>query len=163
MRRRGFLLAMVLFLMLLMVVLGLGFITSRQSRYGASVKAIALGQAKSLAEAGLEDARVKMERDLDFPPAASMDQTAFSYQEPVLDPSGVLLGFYTVSIDTTYATAPYHIFRVRSTGSVGPNTQFPEGTCTISAEFDNRQAEAATASVRDPNYYRVVNWSEESQ
>jgi len=151
-----------LLLTALIATMGLGFVTSRQLRYAGTVRAVNWGQAKALAQAGMEDARVKIERDLDFPPQRSEDQSKFSYRETLTDSTGVNLGSYVVTIDLAHAGPPYHVLRVRSRGLVGPNPALPTGTCTIYAEYDVRPVDPVTPNPRDSNQYRVINWVEDT-
>ena len=159
MKRRGFLLLMSLLLMSVIAVLGIGYVTSRQRRYSAAARALILAQARALAQAGMEDARLKIERDASFPPQTSADQTNYSYSEAVNSTTGTVLGRYVVNINTTYAAAPYYTLRVQSEGLAGPNSNKPTGSFTISAEFDLSPLSAGNS--RNPNQYRIVNWSED--
>ena len=148
-------------LTLMLLVLSMGFITSRQVRYGGAVKAVAFGQAKSLAEAGMEDCRNKLQRDVDFPPIPPQGQTFFSYQEKVVDPWNTVIGYYTVTIDLTYAVAPYYTLRLQSTGLLGPNPTTPTAKCSITAEMDVSLPSAGNG--RSKNYYQFTSFREDTQ
>ena len=166
MRRRGFLLLMSLLLMAIIAVLGVGFATSRQRRYSAAARAVALAQAKALAQAGMEDARLKIERDVAFPPQVSLDQTSYSYVENVTAGT-TTLGHYVVTVNTAFAVPPCYTLRVQSEGMVGDSNK-PSATFTIAAEFDISPANAYNTTVgtyagngRIGNQYRIVNWNED--
>lgn len=137
MRRRGFLLITSLMITVILLLLGMGLLGSQSSRYEASKQTAYSSQARQLAIAGLEDARVKLELDVNFPPPAGPGQLKFSYSEsldlPYADP---VTGTYTVTIDMTHATdAGAHII-VTSIGSVGPPTA-PIGQYRLRGEIDN--------------------------
>ncbi len=115
---RGSLLIVVLLITAVLFVGGLALSVQQQKRYAAAVTETQSLQALSLAEAGLEDVRVKLDKDPDFPPKGTPDQTAFTYSEALLGEDGQKLGSYTVTVDSRYAAPPFEFFLVRSQGEV---------------------------------------------
>lgn len=99
--RRGSVLIAVLLLLVILLILGLAFLTQQSLLYSATSQAQFSVAARAVAEAGLEDARGKLEKDLDFPPAADPDQKIFTYSEPLTNLSGREVGQYTITIDQT--------------------------------------------------------------
>lgn len=156
-------LIVVLLVAALVLVLGLGFLSSNSPRYNASVYARSQAQARALAEAGLEDARVKLQKDNAFPPVTHASQTRFSYREELTDSSGDVIGSYVVTLDWTYLVAPYYIVTVDSQGLVGSNPAQPLGNCVLHARFDLRPIDPATANGRDANFARMLQYWEDSQ
>lgn len=114
---------LVLLLMVLLLVLG-GGLLSRQvgHRQAAAAEASAL-RAQGLAEAGLEDFRLKWERDPQFPPPGD-DLERFSYTEAL---GG---GRYEVEVDLRFRLAPTRVLRVTSRGVLG------EASSVLVGEFD---------------------------
>ena len=83
------------FVLAVALVAGMGLMMSQISNYHGVQSAEEAAQALYLARAGLEDARLKLERDLQFPPrgdgnymedtsAGLQEQTLFTYSEDVL-------------------------------------------------------------------------------
>jgi len=106
---------LVLVIMTLLLILG-GAMLSHQSGYRkAAVRDVEQAQARLLAQAGLEDVRLKWERDPSFPPSGE-DVERFSYRENLLDADGHLLGSYEVEIDLRHASAPSQVLLVTSRG-----------------------------------------------
>jgi Tfp pilus assembly protein PilX len=137
-RQSGFLVVTALMILIVLVLLGMGFLGSQANRYRSVISAAQAAQARQLAMAGLEDARIKMQNDLDFPPPpAGPDQTSFSYCENMtLGPVGQQLqGNYQVIINTAYATDPYWVFEVQSVGSLG-DPLAPSAQYVLTGEID---------------------------
>lgn len=166
-RRRGFLLVLCLLMASLVFVMGIGFLGNGSSRYNAATQARTSTQAHHLAMAGIEDARVKIQKDPQFPPSVEADtsnqQVVYTYNEVVTDFSGTTLGSYLVTIDQTYQGDPHWILRVTSRGKVGPLPNQPAGESVIHADFDIHPITPGTAHPRDANFVRIVNWWEEAQ
>ncbi|MFA5508741.1 MAG: hypothetical protein WC423_25175, partial [Vulcanimicrobiota bacterium] len=100
-RARGSILIVVLMLITVLLVMGMGFLASRVGEYRAARQAVLSVQAKGLAMAGMEETRVKLLKDFDFPPIAAIDQPAYQVVEPVHDLDGTtVLGFYEATVET---------------------------------------------------------------
>lgn len=132
-RRRGVLLIVAMLVLSLLLILGMGIMGSQQARYRAAVRSVDSAQALCLAEAGLEDVRVKLEKDRSFPPLAADDQSSFSYSE-TLSNAGQELGSYYVEIDWSYDVAPYSILKITCIGCVGPREN-PRAQRTLRGEL----------------------------
>ena len=162
-RRRGFLLIMCLLMASLVLVMGMGFLSGGSPRYNGAIQARTAAQARALADAGMEDARVKMQKDPLFPPPGDSGQTIFCYRENVTDITNTtVVGAYVVTVDTTYLKPPYCVALVTSQGLFGVNPASPEGSYVLHAEFDMHPINPAAPNPRDPNYARIVNWWEEN-
>ena len=153
--RRGFLLATVLLLSILLLVMGMGYIGGLVRQYQSTFQAALACQARGLARTGLEDARIKLVKDGLFPPAGAADQQIFTYSENVTDLDGTtLIGSYTISIDTSFRAEPYAIIRVTSTGQTGPRSN-PTAQNTISATLNLSKTDPA-------KYFRYLRWEDRS-
>ncbi len=116
------------------LVAGIGLMSSQVSNYRGVNAAEESAQALALAQAGLEDARIKLEKDLDFPPPGDPAQLLFTYSEDVLI-DGKRIGGYRVSIDSRLQTTDYDIIRVTSTGLVG-SSEAPRAQRTLKVDLD---------------------------
>jgi hypothetical protein len=136
--------------------MGMYFVAAKRLQYERGVLSAQFAIAGAIAESGLEDARIKLEKDPSFPPV-SADQPTYSYSEDVFDLDGAtLLGSYTVSIDTTFNVAPYRIIKISSIGLAGPSDE-PLAKKKIHAEFDMAQKRPDTAPTPNPNYFKFIN------
>ena len=134
--KRAIALATVLLMLAVLMTLALAVLTSKVMQYRGAVLTAEAALAQSLAEAGLEDARIKLSKDLAFPPLEASPQAVFfSYSEEVTDFDGNRVGSYTVYIQELVAGAPDHTVRVVSVGTSGQ-----PGLATVKravqAEFD---------------------------
>lgn len=145
MKRRGMLLVVALLVLGVALLAGMGLMTSQVSNYRGVHSAEDSAMALCLAQAGLEDARLKLERDPLFPPhgdgnlvepdtgSKPQEQSLFTYSEDLfLD--GQRAGSYRVSIDSSFA-AGYQFLRVTSNGLVGP-TESPSAQRVLKVDLD---------------------------
>jgi len=125
-RRRAFLLITSLLISIVLLLLGMGFLGSQADRYRGVQRAGEIAKARAMAIAGLEDARLKIQNDLRFPPPMAAGQTTFSYGEitTIGDIPQPLAGGYGVSIETAYRNDPnFEVLVITSTGTIGdPNS-----------------------------------------
>lgn len=122
-RRRAFSLLIVLLFSTLLTVLALAYLTRTSSNYSAANYAADGQRAYELAMAGLENARVRLDKDSAFPPCGP-GQPQFSCWEAVYEPDGTTVaGSYLLTVDTRWAQAPYHTLRIVSVGCLGPPGQ----------------------------------------
>ncbi len=157
---RGFLLISSLLLCVLLLTLGLGIMGSRSRFYEASSQNRRAAQARALAEAGFEDARVKLMKDYDFPPLGADDQALFSYHEAMPDVGGgPVIGGYVVTLDSTYRQPPYRVERITATGYLGPRDN-PTAVHKIEAELDLSQTDRQTGAPPNPNLFQLLNYRE---
>ncbi len=141
--RRGFVLVFSLLLLLLMALGGMILLGQRAAQYRAAALAPKTALARALAQAGLEDARVKLEKDLNFPPPGDLNQVLFSYEEAVRDLDGQLVGHYFVTVDGRHrvpeqppaAYAPSLVV-VTAMGRAGPDPEAPEAVYGLRMEVD---------------------------
>lgn len=150
MKKRGVVLILALLGIALLLLLGMGLLGSQVARFRAATRAAEASQARQMAIAGLEDARLKLERDIAFPPAPTLGQTRFSYSEDLTLPDGSPAS-YTVTVDLSYLKAPWFAYRVTSFGGVGPRDK-PVTVHTISAEMSVDPA--------SPRNYKWLRWED---
>lgn len=151
-RKRGFLLGVVLILSVVLFVMAVGYLGSLPRLYQSTFQAGYLAQARAIARAGLEDARVKLEKDPNFPPPGAETQRVFTYIEDFTDLDGSVLGSYEVSIDSTFRQLPYQVIQVTSRGQTGPRTN-PQAQTTLTASLNLAPLPAA-------NLYRNLRWDD---
>ncbi len=156
-RKKGMVLALVLVLSVIVMVLGMAFIGSRAVMYQNSARLGEAAQARALAEAGLEDCRIKLDKDPGFPPPGREEQTKFSYSEDVTDSSGELVGYYEVTVDSSHAVGPYYVVRIDSVGRAGTRAE-PVAQHTIEAELDVAVEDRASPGSPNPRHFRFLRW-----
>ncbi len=154
--RNGFALPTSLLLLIVIFVLGVGFLAKRISSYRGAVAAQTSSQAKQAALAGMEDVRVKLDKDYNFPPESGPGQELFTYSESLNDLAGTSVGGYRVTVDRHLQKLPYAVIRVRSEGWSGLANE-PKAQHRIYAELDVSQLERGT-NTPNPNLYRWINW-----
>lgn len=146
-KQRGILLITALMVCIVLLLIGMGLLGSQASRYEAAKQSTYISQARQLALAGLEDARVKLEMDLNFPPPPGPGQDLFSYSETLVDdPEPSKDGTYTVIVDMTYATdltnpsmVTGRYISVTAIGTVGPTIK-PVAQYRLRGEIDNQES-----------------------
>lgn len=149
-----------LLLISLVLVIILGFLGMRGLEYSSTAKLQHMALAQSLAEGGMEDARVKLEKDMFFPPLGGFGQTTFIFSEDVTDPTtSQVVGSYTVTVDAGRRGAPFCVIRVQSVGSAGMRTN-PRARYRIYAEIDCSGEERASNTFPNPRLYRYLLWRE---
>lgn len=163
-RRRAFFLILALFMVTFISVLALSFLGAGPLNYRTAMTVTLEQQARWLARSGVEDARVKLQRDSDFPPAMGNEGAYFSYSEQISEFGGVgTLGSYEVVVDRSHLESPYFVVVVNSTGRLVRHGQ--EWKSTVRAELDLSPTDRRSGheTEENPNFFRIVNWSEEAQ
>lgn len=156
MKRRGAAMVSVLLLISLFFIMGAGMLARQKLAYEAAASARDGVVAEALAEAGLEDARIKLQKDRFFPPPGGPGQSCFTYSESLQDESGKRVGGYQVTIDLRYADAPAYQLKVTSTGSQGEGTE-NSARRTLTAVFDSNPRLASDPLQPNPMCYRIVS------
>jgi len=141
----------VLLLSILLLTMGLGFLGSRVSQYRSTGQALLAARVRALARAGIEDARTKLNHDIFFPPAPGDQQMVFTYSEDLSDTGGKLVGNFLVEIDSTYASSPYSVYLITSTGFLGSRLS-PTAVHALRATLDIEPT--------SPRFYRVIRWED---
>ncbi|MEW6282898.1 MAG: hypothetical protein AB1758_30075 [Candidatus Eremiobacterota bacterium] len=158
---RAFLLVIVVLLSIVLLILGLGFLGKRSAQYAGSRYGVEAAQARAIALAGLEDARVKLSKDLRFPPPGAVDQLSFTYTETFFDLDGTTpVGSCTVTVLTHHSGAPYRVLQVTSVGVVGPADE-PSARRRITAELDISPTVRGGGAVPNPGFFQWMNWTDE--
>lgn len=152
MKNRGLALMLVLFLTAFLLVLALGLLQRRSAQYKSANSQVQALQAYELAQAGLESARVRLDKDLSFPPRGE-HQLQFQSTEPVYDvDNATVVGYYQLEIDSRWAQEPYYLLKVTSTGC-WPHPDRPEARRKLRVQLDLNPAHAS--------YYRWVQWTDD--
>lgn len=160
-RSRGSLLIISLFLSLILLIMGMAFLSMKVLQYQSSSLTGYSSQAVALAEAGMNDAKAKLEKDPGFPPFNDKNQTAFSYSENLYDVDETTkLGAFDVAIDSSQKGTPYFIIKVASCGTLLSSEGKILARRKLSAELDVSQKLRDNASLDNPNFYRFINWQD---
>lgn len=158
--RRGSTLVVTLLISVILLILGMAFLGRRALQYQGAGLVRQAAQARALAEAGLAEARLKLEKDLLFPLRGADEQVLFPYSEEVVDLDGATrVGSYQVTIDTTWRNPPYSVIVLTSVGVVGPPENPLARRCLV-AELDVSPKNREQPSLSNPNYFRYLNWQD---
>lgn len=147
----GAALVLTLFVVAIIFVAGLGFLSSSVSEYRAAAQAGLGAQSLALAEAGIQDALLKLQRDQNFPPQSSEDQLVYTYQDTLENSRGDTIGTYEVNIDRTAYVLAQQLLIIRSTGRLG-TLAAPTAERTLEVEIDMNPDRTT--------YFRVVSWND---
>jgi len=153
-RRRGFLLITVLLLLTILLVLCGAYLRSQANYYRAARFSSWKAGARQLALSGLEDVRVKLLKDYQYPPL-SLTQQRFSYVENVRDASGALVGTYRVTLQGHYSEKPYSLLYVQCEGHLGPPEQ-PLASHTVTALCELSRLRRDASGLPNPKLFRWV-------
>ncbi|MEW6282915.1 MAG: hypothetical protein AB1758_30160 [Candidatus Eremiobacterota bacterium] len=153
MRRRGLILVVCLLLGIILMVMGMALMSQKALEYRGASRTAASVQALALARAGLEDARIKLDQDGEFPPLVG-DQKVFSYTEQVTN-GALLVGSYTVTVDLHLAEPTYYIIRITSVGTSGPMTD-PLARRKLYAELDVAPRDRLSPADPNPTLYEFL-------
>lgn len=186
-RDRGSALVAALLLSALLLIMGMASLALRSRE----IEQVRIGrdglQAKLLAEMGVEEALVKLSKDLRFPPDLG-GRKVFGYSEVLYDAGG-RVGSYTVRVDvgdrveqeSAYQDPDFWTLRITSWGHVERQAEVrqamwvPVATHRIVAELDmspkdRSKAAAGAESPRtatlespyytNPNYFRLIRWED---
>lgn len=123
-------------MMMSLCILALAFGLFEQSKelYRGASDLTAGERARAIAWAGLEDARLKLAMDPEFPPTLALDQNRFAYSEPMAELDGSDLGFYQVEVDCRFRDS-HEIVRITSVGMLGRLDE-PAARVRLSADLD---------------------------
>ena len=147
-RSKGSILVMALLATVALLVLGLGLMSAQAGRYRKALQIEQATQAYALARAGLEDARVKLEMDLEFPPPGADDQNLFRYGENFGN------GAYFVEVDARFDNPPYRVIKITSIGVVG-NSESPAARRELIMELDS-SPDSRSGPGPNPDLFRVL-------
>jgi len=159
-RKRGYgLLVVVILFSLMLLVLGIYLLDLKVIQYRTAVLEGDYFLARGVAEAGLEDARAKLNRDLLFPPPIGGQQT-FTYQDPVIDPdTGETIGAYVVTIELAKVNPPDLLIGITSLGLVG-DPENPRARRELKAGLDISEKDRTNPAQNNPNYFKLVRWED---
>lgn len=142
--RRGSALLMALLVGTMLFVAGMALAFQYRADYQNWTFSSRWGQARALAEAGLEDFRAKLERDPDFPPYLDIRQTVFEYWQAVPPQGG-----YQVRADISLRKEPWQLILVRSQGTLESGL-----TVSLEGEFDVSTSVRGNPALVNPHSYR---------
>lgn len=149
MRKRAFALIVVLLLAALLLVLGMAYMSKQSHRYRTARLAADAMIAKGLAEAGLEDTRVKLEHDLLYPPPDQRYHDEYSYAQTIYDLDGTSpVGNFEVTVDRRWMEPPFQVMVLISEGHPVNTRSYYR----IRAELDLKPGSGT--------YFRFLRWEE---
>jgi len=146
MRRLGFIVPALL-LVAVFFVLCLGILSKQPIRNSGALQALARQQARQVALAGIDEARLWLATE----PSLSPLNTDFTGQ--VEDPDSGLVGSYVVTLDYRWAGSPYGIVQVESEGILGTMAS-PQARYRLSVTVD------ITDPLGNPDYLKPLRWRE---
>ena len=152
--RRGFALVLCLLLSALLFVLALAFLGQRGSYYSSSHDLRLALQAQCLADAGIDDFRAKLAKDLRFVPRTSPDDPEYVYSEEL--PVDGNPAHFVVRVIHSYQGPPYWVYRVWATGVVGPREQ-PVARRTVYVEIDTCPFDRTDESKPNLKIFQVLH------
>lgn len=142
---------MALFMVLLIFIAGIGFLSQASTQYRSVNETVHSTQVLAIAEAGISDALLKLQRDWDFPPRSANDQVIYAYLETLEGTAGNRIGSFQVSIDRSLMLNAQNLLIIHSTGRLGP-AEKPVSERTIRVEFDMNMDRAS--------YFQIVAWND---
>lgn len=163
--RSGSVLIIVLILLTVVFIMGMTMLTMRVAQTKSSVMMKYAVMAKYLAEAGMEDARMKLLKDYDFPPSYTGGRK-FSYTEALQypgDPSPI--GEYKVTIDAS-RNAPGdeysdHTIYVTAFGIIKDRDGKELACHQVSAVFDTAPKDRKEATQDNPHRFKYIEWQDQ--
>ena len=155
--RKAFMLPTTLILLMVLLISGMAFLGSRVLQYRGSTQSTLAAQALALAEAGMEETRIKLQKDLVFPPPLSDEQLKFTLAEDYPDPVTGAPAGYEVTVDMSWADPPHSVLRITATGIVGPRGK-PLSRRVLSAEYDLAVQDRANPAAKNPTVGRYIHW-----
>lgn len=151
-------LVMTLFLMVLLAISGLAFLSIQTAQRDAAKSELIGEQARQLALSGLHDARQKLSLNFQYFNNLQEGQEVLTFVEQLNGPAGTS-GSYEVTIDMSQSKRPFFLVLVRSTGIVG-DTSEPLGQRTLEVEIDVCPSSRDGTNAANPNLFQVL-WSED--
>lgn len=158
-RCQGMALIMALFLMILLAVCGMAFLSIQIAQRDATQSSLLAEQARQLALSGLHDARMKLSTNYRFYTTLQQGQETYSYLEELRAADGSLWGAFEVTVDLEQIGKPYYLIVVRSVGIVGPPGR-PKAVRTLQVELDASQRARDGSGTPNPDLLRVL-WSKD--
>ena len=157
MKRRAFLIQALLLLVILLV-LCLAVLGRQPYNYSSARQTLKLAQARALAQAGMEEVRVKLNKDLSWRRLGEVG--ALTYLEEMRDPiSGERVGAYRVTVNQEWSQPDFEILRLESEGMVG-ELERPEARLVISSLLDLRESARDGTGDPNPDFFRWLEWNE---
>lgn len=152
MKRRAFIVPALLMTSLFLIMV-LGYMSRAPLQRLAAFQTVYQIQARQIALAGMEEARIRIVGDIHLVPSTT------TLQRDVKDPnSGAIIGSYLVTLDYSWSHAPWQVVQLESEGFLGPSLA-PTARYVLRASIDldpnNRSGPGA-----NPNFYNLVRWRE---
>jgi len=162
--RRGAILAVVMLLLIVLFVMGMTLLSVKNTQAKSSMMMRFGKMAKYIALAGMENARVKLMKDLDFPPEDIIEDHCFTYAEELQFPDGSpSAGYYVVTVDATRNDPKEDSFdrtiRVTAVGVATERDGSIVASHRITAVLDASVTTRGSTAL-NPFRYQFVEWQE---
>lgn len=152
-------LVMTLFLLVLLSVTGLLFLSIQTTQRDETHQLMQAEKARQLAHAGLEDARQKLTQNYAFFDTLADGQQVFTYVERVSDVGEESPGGFEVTVDLRQSKRPFFLVQVSSVGMVGDLGR-PAAMRRLMQEIDVSPWDRSDTSLSNPDLFRVL-WSQD--
>lgn len=159
---QGSVIILVLLLLVLMFTMGMTILGMKVTQAKSSVMMKQALVARQVALSGIEDARLKLLKDIDFPPRGGYDDTIYSYSECLQFPGdSEPVGEYTVTVDSS-CNEPENSTRydrkviVTSFGVIRDRNGNVTARHKITAIVDTSEIKR-TGSGENPYLYRIID------
>lgn len=133
------------------MVLCIGLLSRQPMRNLGAMQAQYQVQARQIALAGIEEARLRLCGDS----LQTMTNTTFSRE--LSEAGGGMVGSYLVNWDSSWSEAPYYVLRVESEGFYGSAVK-PQARYVLRATLDVRKELAPDKP--NPDYLSLLRWQE---
>ena len=151
MRTRGFLVAALLIIMVFFIV-AIGILTKQPNRRLAAFQTHYQVQAREIALAGIDDARLRMLGNIQH------TTNNVTYDRVLSSPDGVEVGVSHVRLDYSWRDPPYQVLLIESEGVLGDPVD-PRAIYRVQATIDLKP-EARTGGGDNPRLFQVIRWRE---
>jgi len=155
---RGSILIIVLILLMLMFVMGLTILGMKSTEAKSTLYMKHAVMAKQIAISGMEDARVKLAKDMDFlPPKLHVSDNTMSYTETLTYPGDPFpAGEYNVTIDRSGRDSTIKVTSVGISRDASGNIL---GRSKITALLDLSTTHRFGTGT-NPFYYKYTDWQD---
>jgi Tfp pilus assembly protein PilX len=166
--RRGSVLIIVLLLLTVLFIMGMAMLEMNVNQAKGAVLSRNGLVARQLSVSGMEDARVKLCKDMNFPPQGSIGDYCFSYSETLTFPGDFApAGEYQVTVDLSHNDPAHNAMydqkiMVTSIGIVRDTSGTVLARHGITAFFDTAQV-VRGGSTANPYVFQYIDWQDQGR
>jgi hypothetical protein len=157
-------LVVTLIILMIMFVMGMTLLSIKNVQARSSLMMRYGKVAKYIAMAGMENARVKLLKDIDFPPIDIVENQCFTYSEEVRYPGdSAAVGYFVVTVDVSRNDPKNDLFdrtiRVTSVGTAKEADGTVLSSYRISALMD-AAVESRSGTGLNPSRFQFIEWQD---